>query len=107
MAKEGKEEKYPVIDTLHGVDIRKFNTVCIRLEETAYRDLVEQSHKTTISLTKIIILRSEPCQQCGCDNVTLVLKKKKQSYRIGENGGTFVKNNGKGQEDINEGHPAQ
>lgn len=100
---EEKQDKNPVIKTVHGVPIRENNTICIRLNASAYEDLIEQSHKTSISMTKILVLRQEPCQQCGCDNVTLILKKNKYSYRIGENGGTQVNNiNGKGHNDTPE-----
>lgn len=95
------EENNPIIAYLHGTPIRKTNTICLRVSESAYRDLVEQSHKTELSISKIFVLRNEPCQNCGHDNVNISLKKRKHEYRIGENGNKLVKN-GKGQPDTGE-----
>lgn len=106
---EGKEDKNPVIAILHGIEIRKTNTVSIRYNETAFRELVEQSHITKLSFTKIIILKTSPCQACGCDNVDfkVSLKKTKYDYRIGDNGGTLLKTiNGKGHNNPGEDNPS-
>jgi hypothetical protein len=99
---EEKEDKNPVIATLHGVPIRRSNVLQIRMNESAYRDLIEQSFKTSLPMSKIVILRQQPCQVCGCDNVTVSMDvtKKKYDYRVGENGGNLVKNsNGKKHDD--------
>lgn len=91
-----KEDNNPIINYLHDVPIRNTNTICLRVSEDAYRDLVEQSFKTGLSVSKIFVLRNEPCQSCGHDNVNISLVKKKYQYRIGENGNALVKtNNGK------------
>lgn len=93
-----KVDKNPIIDYLHNVPIRASNILQIRMNETAYRDLIEQSFKTALPMSKIILLRQEPCQSCGCDNVKMcvTVTKNKYEYRVGENGGNLVKNsNGK------------
>jgi hypothetical protein len=96
-----RDEKFPIIEILHGVPIRKSNTICLRFSEDAYRDLVIQSHNTSLSVSKIVILRNGPCQECGCDNVTVAVLKKRNGYRIQDNGNNLVKN-GKGQHDTGE-----
>lgn len=104
---EDKDDKNPVIDTIHGIQIRESNTICLRVAGDMYRDLIEQSYRTSLSITKIIILRNEPCQSCGCDNVTLSLKKQKYPYKIGNTGGNLVKNqNGKGHDHPGEDNPS-
>lgn len=98
-----KDDKNPVLEMLHGVPIRNTNIIQLRVDAAYYRDLIEQSFKTTLSIAKIIIIRSEPCQQCKCDNVTLSIKKRKNNYHIASNGGTLIKNiNGKGHNDTPE-----
>lgn len=101
------EDNNPIKYHLHGVPIRKTNTITLRVDEEAYVDLVKQSKTTGISISKIYAFRNAPCESCGCDNVTIVLLKRKQTYRIGENGGSLVRNHGKGQENTNEDHSAQ
>lgn len=95
---EEKEDKNPILSYLHNVPIRATNILQIRMNETAYRDLIEQSFNTSLSMSKVMLLRQEPCQKCGCDNATMCVSvtKKKYEYRVGENGGNLVKNsNGK------------
>lgn len=98
-----KEDKNPVIEELHGIQIRRTNKLTIRVDADYYRDLINQSHRTALSMSKIMFIRSAPCQLCKCDNVTLTVKKVKHTYHIADNGGSLIKNiNGKGHDHTSE-----
>jgi hypothetical protein len=65
----------PVLKTVHGVKIRRYNYPQVMFNEEAFEKLIEQSHDTGLSIPKIIAHKSLPCQKCGCDNITIVLEK--------------------------------
>lgn len=67
--------KNPVLKTVHGVDVKKYNYVNIMFSANAFEDLLEQAFQTNLSVPKLIAIKSQPCQQCQCDNVTLVIAK--------------------------------
>lgn len=65
----------PVIDVIHGIEIKKYNYVQIMFGTQAFKDLIKEAAVTGLSIPKLVAIKSQPCQQCGCDNVTLTIAK--------------------------------
>lgn len=65
----------PVLKTVHGVKVRKYNYPSVLYNEDAYIELINQAHETGLSIPVLIALKSQPCQICKCDNVTLTIAK--------------------------------
>lgn len=71
----------PVLRVVNGIEIRKNNYLTITLNELAYQALVEESQTTNLSMAKLVAIKSQPCQECGCSNVTITVKKDGRSNK--------------------------
>ncbi len=60
-----------------GFEIKKSNRVNLCLDEREYKRLIDAYHEADgiLSFSKIIALQGRPCQQCGCDNAMIPVKK--------------------------------
>lgn len=67
--------KNPVITICHGVEVKKYNYVNIMFSAQAFEQLINEAAATKLSIPKLVAIKSQPCQRCGCDNVTLVIAK--------------------------------
>lgn len=84
----------PVLKTVHGVDVRRYNYVSIQFSEEDYIELIKMAKETGLSIPKIIAFRSQPCQQCGCDSITISIKKNART-NIVDNSQTIISKNAK------------
>lgn len=87
-----KAASNPVLKTVHGVKIRRYNYPAILFNEDAFTQLVEQAHDTGLSIPVLIALKSQPCQKCKCDNVTLTIAKDGKSNKQGSSVNIIEKN---------------
>jgi len=70
-----EKESNPVLKVVHDIQIRKYNYHNIMFNAQAYEDLVNESAATGLSIPVLVALKSKPCQECGCDNVKISIKK--------------------------------
>jgi|ERR1700761_3810950 len=85
-------EKNPVINTLFGVKVRRYNYLSIMYPQEQFEELIRQAHSTGLSIPVLIALKSQPCQQCKCDNVTLVIAKDGKSNKLNTSQNIIEKN---------------
>lgn len=57
-------ESNPVVEVYKGVEIRKCNAVQFKLSAAAFKNLVLESERTNIPITKLLIHSSKPCERC-------------------------------------------
>jgi hypothetical protein len=73
--------KNPVQKTIHGVKVRKYNYVNVMFSQQAFEDLIEEAYQTGLSIPVLLALKSQPCQRCGNDNVSITIKKDGKSNK--------------------------
>lgn len=67
----------PVVFEYRGFSVKRSNPVKLNLDEREYKRLIDAYHDAdgALSFSKIIALQGRPCQQCGCDNALIPVKK--------------------------------
>lgn len=65
----------PVLKEIEGIEVRRSNYLTITFNEHAYEELIKEAKATGLSMAKLVALKSQPCQQCGCNNVTVTIIK--------------------------------
>ena len=71
----------PVQKIVEGVKIRKYNYVNIMYGEQAFEEIILEAAATGLSIPDLMAIKSKPCQNCGCDNITITIKKNGRSNK--------------------------
>ncbi len=87
-----KAESNPVLKLVHGVKVRRYNYPSVLYSEDDYIKLINQAHDTGLSVPVLIAIKSQPCQNCKCDNVTLTIAKDGKSNKQGSSQNIIEKN---------------
>lgn len=64
----------PVVEIYKGIDIRKSNVYPLRLPDFLLKELIDESERTGLPISKILVLSSRPCH-C-CKNLTIPTENK-------------------------------
>lgn len=54
----------PVVEIYKGIKIRKWNHVKFKIDIESYKELIDLSESTGLSLKKIIAYSGQPCDRC-------------------------------------------
>lgn len=57
-------EKNPIVEYCHGLPVRKYNFIGIRLDPISYKELIETEFATGLSQRQILGYSSLPCNCC-------------------------------------------
>lgn len=88
-----KPESNPVLKTVYGVKVRRYNYLSVMYNEEAYVQLLNQANETGLSIPVLLAIKSQPCQLCKCDNVTLVIAKDGKANKQDTSQNIIEKNN--------------
>ena len=84
-----KEE--PILYFVGKIPIRKENRFTINLNENEMARVAKVINETGLSVSKVISLISQPCGDCGNDNVNFSIQRGILSTKKGNNGGKLLK----------------
>lgn len=85
------KESNPVIQYVDGVEIRKSNKVTITYGADEYTRLVRlqtRFKQFNLSIAKLVAMMSQPCGDCGSDNIHIVIPRGILSTKRSFTGGT-------------------
>lgn len=57
--------KNPIVEICNGITIRRSNRIQIRVGSVLFKTLILESERTGLSMSKILIYSSTPCERCS------------------------------------------
>jgi hypothetical protein len=86
-----ESEKNPVLYVHEGIEVRKENKITMRVNDEEMKRLINMhvASKKLLSIPKIIIMLSQPCESCGHNNVSINISKGPLSTKRSYSGGTI------------------
>lgn len=58
------KKQNPVIEIYKGVNIRKVNEVCLSLNPTYFKKIIDEVDRTGLSIPKVLAYSGKPCDKC-------------------------------------------
>lgn len=59
-----QQDANPILETFHGIPIRRYNKVQIRLDPISYKELIQAEVDSKLSQRQILGYSSKPCNCC-------------------------------------------
>lgn len=90
------QDKYPIIESYKGVNVRHCNRVVLKFGIAAYKKIIDEVEKSGLSIQKVLAYSGKPCEKCKdievvtYDNAENTIKIKRGILPIPENNGVNI-----------------
>lgn len=82
MAQKTPNMQNPVIEVYKGREVRKYNTLRIRVSQWEFKQFIDAKEELGLSERQVIENSNRPCECCKGIEVTLMNKKKTKTITI-------------------------